>query len=74
MERRDFNKTLMGLPFVLQTSAWASGVPLQQGVHENLVAGGCPDFHLKDYVFNTEAHPFKKSLFKKDEIKKRLGI
>lgn len=39
-----------------------------------LAAGGAPKFHLKDYVFNTEAHPFKKNMFNKKEIKKRLGL
>ncbi len=32
------------------------------------------DFNLDDYVFNTEAHPFKKDSFDKEEIKLRLGI
>ncbi len=33
-----------------------------------------PIINLEDYVFNTEAHPFKKSNFKAAEINKRLGI
>ncbi|MCF8370446.1 MAG: glycoside hydrolase family 47 protein [Bacteroidales bacterium] len=32
------------------------------------------DFNLDDYVFNTEAHPFKKASFVKEEVKVRLGI
>lgn len=32
------------------------------------------NFRLQDYVLNTEAHPFKKSNFKKAEMKTRLGI
>lgn len=32
------------------------------------------DFNLDDYVFNTEAHPFKKASFDKAEVKVRLGI
>lgn len=32
------------------------------------------EFNLDDYVFNTEAHPFKKSSFDKEEIKLRLGL
>jgi hypothetical protein len=31
-------------------------------------------FSFDDYVFNTEAHPFKKSSFKTEELNKRLGI
>jgi hypothetical protein len=31
-------------------------------------------FNLNEYVFNTEAHPFKRSSFKKSEIGKRLGF
>jgi hypothetical protein len=31
-------------------------------------------FTLDDYVFNTEAHPFKKSDFESAKIKERLGI
>lgn len=31
-------------------------------------------FNFDEYVFNTEAHPFKRSNFKEDEIKVRLGI
>lgn len=31
-------------------------------------------FNLDDYVFNTEAHPFRKNDFDPDEVKKRLGI
>ena len=41
MERRDFNKTMMGLPFVLQASSWASGAPHQPDARANLVDGGC---------------------------------
>ena len=32
------------------------------------------NINLDDYVFNTEAHPFKKNHFKTSEINKRLGI
>lgn len=32
------------------------------------------NFKFKDYIFNTEAHQFKISSFKQNEIKKRLGI
>jgi len=32
------------------------------------------EFDLDDYVFNTEAHPFKKASFNKDEVKGRLGL
>ena len=35
---------------------------------------GKPDFNLDDYVFNTEAHPFRKASFDKDEVKVRLGL
>ena len=31
-------------------------------------------FNFNDYIFNTEAHPFKKSNFNDEEIKIRLGI
>ncbi|MEP0265477.1 glycoside hydrolase family 47 protein [Dokdonia sp.] len=31
-------------------------------------------FDFNDYIFNTEAHPFKKSNFKQENIKKYLGI
>jgi len=31
-------------------------------------------FNLDDYVFNTEAHPFKKSGFDPEEVKIRLGL
>jgi len=31
-------------------------------------------FNLDDYVFNTEAHPFKKDAFKPELVKSRLGI
>lgn len=31
-------------------------------------------FDFDEYIFNTEAHPFKKSNFKDEEIKTRLGI
>lgn len=31
-------------------------------------------FNLDDYVFNTEAHPFRKAAFKADSINIRLGI
>jgi hypothetical protein len=30
--------------------------------------------NLDDYVFSTEAHPFRKSNFKPDRIKQCLGI
>lgn len=30
-------------------------------------------FNFDDYIFNTEAHPFKRSAFDKDEAKLRLG-
>jgi L-aminopeptidase/D-esterase-like protein len=45
MERRNFNKSLMGLPFVLQSSAWASGASgaaqnRLSGSHMNPAAGG----------------------------------
>lgn len=33
-----------------------------------------PTINTDDYVFNTEAHPFKKSNFIQTEVKKRLGI
>ncbi|TWI94544.1 mannosidase alpha-like ER degradation enhancer 2 [Mucilaginibacter frigoritolerans] len=39
-----------------------------------LLFGGNPDINLKEYVFNTEAHPFKKSGFVPKEVNKRLGI
>lgn len=32
------------------------------------------DFNLNDYVFNTEAHQFKRTNFNKEEAKKRLGF
>jgi mannosidase alpha-like ER degradation enhancer 1/mannosidase alpha-like ER degradation enhancer 2 len=32
------------------------------------------EFNLDDYVFNTEAHPFKKSSFDSEEVKIRLGL
>ena len=32
------------------------------------------EYNLKNYVFSTEAHPFKKSHFEKDKIKQRLGL
>ena len=32
------------------------------------------DFSLDDYVFNTEAHPFKKASFDPELIPERLGI
>lgn len=32
------------------------------------------EFNLDDYVFNTEAHPFKKASFDADEVKLRLGL
>lgn len=32
------------------------------------------DFNLDDYVFNTEAHPFKRASFDKGEAKLRLGL
>lgn len=32
------------------------------------------EFNFDDYVFNTEAHPFKKSNFDKEKIKEYLGI
>ncbi len=32
------------------------------------------NFDFDDYVFNTEAHPFKKSNFNKEEIKTSLGL
>ena len=35
---------------------------------------GQTDFNFDDYVFNTEAHPFKRSNFEHDEAKKRLGF
>lgn len=31
-------------------------------------------FNLDDYVFNTKAHPFKKSSFDTEEVKIRLGL
>lgn len=31
-------------------------------------------FHFDEYIFNTEAHPFKRSHFQKKEMFKRLGI
>jgi mannosidase alpha-like ER degradation enhancer 1/mannosidase alpha-like ER degradation enhancer 2 len=34
---------------------------------------GQNNFNLNDYVFNTEAHPFKRSNFNKQEAKIRLG-
>jgi len=33
-----------------------------------------PEVNIKDYVFSTEAHNFKKELFDPEEIKLRLGI
>ena len=30
--------------------------------------------NLDDYVFSTEAHPFKKSHFERSKIEKNLGI
>ncbi len=33
-----------------------------------------PPVNMEDYVFNTEAHPFKKSSFKPGEVNRRLGI
>jgi len=39
-----------------------------------LLFDGNPDITLEKYVFNTEAHPFKKSGFVPKEIKKRLGF
>ena len=32
------------------------------------------EFVFDDYIFNTEAHPFLRSLFKKKEVNSRLGI
>jgi hypothetical protein len=32
------------------------------------------EFNFNDYVFNTEAHPFKKSNFDKQKLKIYLGI
>jgi mannosidase alpha-like ER degradation enhancer 1/mannosidase alpha-like ER degradation enhancer 2 len=32
------------------------------------------EFNLDDYVFNTEAHPFKKSSFDAEEVRIRLGL
>jgi hypothetical protein len=32
------------------------------------------DFNFEEYIFNTEAHQFKKSNFGKEEAKNRLGI
>ncbi len=31
-------------------------------------------FSLSDHVFNTEAHPFQRSSFKPEEVKRRLGL
>jgi hypothetical protein len=39
-----------------------------------LLFGGNPAVNIDKYVFNTEAHPFKKSDFQPAEIKTRLGI
>ena len=39
-----------------------------------LVFSENPEVNPTDYVFSTEAHNFKKELFEKDEIGKRLGI
>jgi hypothetical protein len=39
-----------------------------------LIFGGNDKVNIDKYVFNTEAHPFKKSNFVLSEIKKRLGI
>ena len=33
-----------------------------------------PTVNIDDYVFNTEAHPFKKSSFKITEVNRRLGL
>lgn len=38
-----------------------------------LLFGGNHSVNIKDYVFNTEAHPFRRSDFKPDELKIRLG-
>lgn len=32
------------------------------------------EFNFNDYIFNTEAHPFKKSNFEKEKVKIYLGI
>jgi len=32
------------------------------------------EFNLEDYIFNTEAHPFKKASFDQEEAKIRLGL
>jgi len=39
-----------------------------------LLFGGNPTVNIHDYVFNTEANPFRKEDFKPEELKKRLGI
>lgn len=39
-----------------------------------LLFGGNPSVNIKDYVFNTEAHPFKRADFTPEEIRRRLGI
>lgn len=39
-----------------------------------LLFGGNPSVNVRDYVFNTEAHPFRRADFTPEEIHKRLGI
>ncbi|TDX01934.1 glycoside hydrolase family 47 protein [Dinghuibacter silviterrae] len=39
-----------------------------------LLFGGNPAVNVKDYVFNTEAHPFKRADFVPEELRKRLGF
>lgn len=39
-----------------------------------LLFNGNPDINLEKYVFNTEAHPFKKAGFIPKEARKRLGF
>ena len=39
-----------------------------------LLFGGNPTVNINDYVFNTEAHPFRRADFKPAELRKRLGI
>lgn len=38
-----------------------------------LLFGGNPSVNIHNYVFNTEANPFRKADFKPAEVKKRLG-
>ena len=37
-------------------------------------SAGSSAFDLDDHVFNTEAHPFRRSSFEHGEVAKRLGF